>query len=241
MLDHPGPFSEAQGGTIMAQNSTKKGPSWTEMALHNPKWPCMTPNGLKHFSWVWYMILCWTTMGPFQRPSGAVSKVRSGQCDPNIDRVPAWLEKSFKSKWIGEPDYPNTTLQPFPWDRWVGFMIKPGEVEKLLNWDEIFHWAINLPSNMQTMFRISFFRCCGFLIFLYLLDNFFLLIPQAWILYDLQRKRVEKCSMLSEAMAPFDIIGEESFPFETLKFRAKSKGIWIFHATKCRRGGPQLW
>jgi hypothetical protein len=47
MLDHPGPFSEAHGGSIMAQNSTKNGPSWPNMALHDPKWPCMTPNGPK--------------------------------------------------------------------------------------------------------------------------------------------------------------------------------------------------
>ena len=39
MLDHPGPFSEAHGGPIMAQNSTKNGPSWPKMALHDRKWP----------------------------------------------------------------------------------------------------------------------------------------------------------------------------------------------------------
>ena len=38
MLDHPGPFSEAHRGPIMAQNSTKNGPPWPKMALHYPKW-----------------------------------------------------------------------------------------------------------------------------------------------------------------------------------------------------------
>ena len=39
MLDHPGPFSEAHGGPIIARNSTKNGPSWPKMALHDRKWP----------------------------------------------------------------------------------------------------------------------------------------------------------------------------------------------------------
>ena len=39
MLDHPGPFSVAHGGPIMAQNSTKIAQNITKMALHDPKWP----------------------------------------------------------------------------------------------------------------------------------------------------------------------------------------------------------
>ena len=38
MLDHPGPFSEAHGGPIMARNSTKNGPSWPKLSLYDPKW-----------------------------------------------------------------------------------------------------------------------------------------------------------------------------------------------------------
>ena len=68
MLDHPRAFSEAHGGSKMAQNSTKMAlyyPKWPFMAqydasmksLHNPKWLFMTQNvpawlqmALKHFS-----------------------------------------------------------------------------------------------------------------------------------------------------------------------------------------------
>ena len=74
MLDHPGPFSEAHGGPIMAQSSTKNGPSWPKMALHDPKCPCMTPNGPKTLPMgiLHDIVLCWTTLGPFQRPRGAM-------------------------------------------------------------------------------------------------------------------------------------------------------------------------
>ena len=65
MFDHPGPFSEAHGGPKMAQNIT-------EMALHGPKCPFMTPNGPKHFPWVYYMILCHVgpPWGLFRGPLG---------------------------------------------------------------------------------------------------------------------------------------------------------------------------
>ena len=72
MLDHPGPFSEAHGGPIMTQNSTKNGPSWPKMALHDPKCLCMTPNGPKTLPMgiLHDIMSCWTNLGPFQVPAG---------------------------------------------------------------------------------------------------------------------------------------------------------------------------
>ena len=66
MLDHPGPFSEAHGGPIIAQNITK-------MALHDPKCPYMTPNGPKTLAMgiIHDILSCWTILGPFQRAMGA--------------------------------------------------------------------------------------------------------------------------------------------------------------------------
>ena len=73
MLDHPGPFSEALRGPKMAQNSTKIAHNITKMALHDPKCPYMTPNGPKRLDMgILHDILSsWTTLGPFQRPTGA--------------------------------------------------------------------------------------------------------------------------------------------------------------------------
>ena len=64
MLDHPGAFSEAHGGPKMAQNSTKNGPSWPKMALHDPNGPKTLLMGILHD-----IMSCWTTLGPFQRPT----------------------------------------------------------------------------------------------------------------------------------------------------------------------------
>ena len=60
MLDHSGPFSEAHGGPKMAQNSTKNGPSWPQMALHDPNGPKTLLMGILHD-----IMSCWTTLGPF--------------------------------------------------------------------------------------------------------------------------------------------------------------------------------
>ena len=69
MLDHSGPFSEANGGPKMAQNSTKMAQNITKIALHGPKCPYMTPNGPKTLPMgILHDILsCWTTLGPLQR------------------------------------------------------------------------------------------------------------------------------------------------------------------------------
>ena len=73
MLDHHGPFSEAHEGPKRAPNSTKMAENITKMALHGPKCPYMTPNGPKTLpmGMIHDILSCWTTLGPFQRPTGA--------------------------------------------------------------------------------------------------------------------------------------------------------------------------
>ena len=59
-----------RGGPIMAQNSTQNYPSRPKMALHDPKWPCMTQNGPKTLLMgiLDVIMSCHVTLGPFQRP-----------------------------------------------------------------------------------------------------------------------------------------------------------------------------
>ena len=80
MLDHPGPFSEAHGGPIMAQNSTKMAQNITKIALHGPKCPYMTLNGPKTLAMgiLHNIVSCWTTLGPFQRPTWAMGASETG-------------------------------------------------------------------------------------------------------------------------------------------------------------------
>ena len=67
MLDHLGPFSEAHGGPIMAQNSTNMAQNINKMALHDPKCPYMTPSGPKTLPMgiLHDIVSCWITLGPF--------------------------------------------------------------------------------------------------------------------------------------------------------------------------------
>ena len=72
MLDHPGAIQVPTG----ALKWPKTAPKWPRLAQNHQngsKWHCMTPNdpktlpmGILHD----YMS-CWTTLGPFQRPTGA--------------------------------------------------------------------------------------------------------------------------------------------------------------------------
>ena len=57
----------------MAQNITKMAQDITKMALHDPKCPYMTPNGPKTLPMgiLHDYMSCRTTLGPFQRPTGA--------------------------------------------------------------------------------------------------------------------------------------------------------------------------
>ena len=84
MLDRPGPFSVAHGGPKMAQNSTKMAKITTKMALHGPKCPYMTPNGLKTLPMgeLHDILSCWTTLGPFQRPLGSRWPLKRPQGGP---------------------------------------------------------------------------------------------------------------------------------------------------------------
>ena len=64
IICHVGPSWALFRGPIMAQNITK-------MALHDQKWSLMTPNGSKTLLMgiIHDIMSCWTTLGPFQRPS----------------------------------------------------------------------------------------------------------------------------------------------------------------------------
>ena len=72
MLDYPEAIRVPTG----APKWPKTAPKWPKMAQNHQngsKWNCMTPNdpetlllGILHD----YMS-CWTTLGPFQRPTGA--------------------------------------------------------------------------------------------------------------------------------------------------------------------------
>ena len=101
MLDHPGPFSEAHGGPIMALNSTKNGPLWPKMALHDPKCLCMTPNSPKTLPMgiLHGIVSCWTTLGPFQRPTGPQNDPKKHQNGPLLPKIALYC-----------PKWPFTTL-----------------------------------------------------------------------------------------------------------------------------------
>ena len=73
MLDHRRPFSEAHGSPKMAQKITKMAQNITKMAVHGPKCPYVTPNGPTTLPMgiLHDIVSCWTTLGPFQRPTGA--------------------------------------------------------------------------------------------------------------------------------------------------------------------------
>ena len=123
MLDHPGPFSEAHGGPIMAQNSTKSDASWPKMTLKFPVWPQMA---LKHFPWEYYMILChvgppWGlfrgTVGPkmAQNSTKMAFMAQSGPVGPKImlkwrafmtQNVPSWPKM-----YLHDPNGPKTFLR----------------------------------------------------------------------------------------------------------------------------------
>ena len=101
MLDHPGPFSEAHRDPIMTQNITKNGPLWPKMALHDPKCLCMTPNSPKTLPMgiLHETLSCWTTLGPFQRPTGPQNDPKKHQNGPLLPKIALFC-----------PKWPFTTL-----------------------------------------------------------------------------------------------------------------------------------
>ena len=90
IICHVGPswgHSGIDGGLILAQNSTNNGPSWPKTAFHDQKRPFMAQivlvwpqNGLKTFPmWILHdVVSCCTTLGPFQRSTGAIWKRPQG-------------------------------------------------------------------------------------------------------------------------------------------------------------------
>ena len=110
MLDHPGAFSKAQGGPIMAQNNTKNSPLWPNLAIHDPKWPCMTPNGPKTLPMdiLHDYMPYWTTLGPFQRPKGVQKLPKTSPSWPNISPKLIFMTPNV-------PTWPQIAQIHFPW------------------------------------------------------------------------------------------------------------------------------
>ena len=110
MLDHPGDFSKAQGGPIMAQNNTKNSPLWPNLAIHDPKWPCMTPNGPKTLPMdiLHDYMPYWTTLGPFQRPKGVQKLPKTSPSWPNISPKLIFMTPNV-------PTWPQIAQIHFPW------------------------------------------------------------------------------------------------------------------------------
>ena len=75
MLGHPGAIRVSTG----ALKWPKTAPKWPKMAQNHPndsKWHCVTPNGPKTLQMgiLHDYMSCWSTLGPFQRPTGAPYK-----------------------------------------------------------------------------------------------------------------------------------------------------------------------
>ena len=70
----------------MAQNITKMAQNITKMALHDPKCPYMTPNGPETLPMgiLHDIVSLWTTLGPFQRPTGATLASEKSPRWPNM-------------------------------------------------------------------------------------------------------------------------------------------------------------
>ena len=80
------------------------------MALHYPKWTCMTPNGPKTLPMgiLHDIMSCWTTLGPFQRPAGAPKWPKTSPRWPKIS--PKW---PFMTPNV--LTWPQMALKHFPW------------------------------------------------------------------------------------------------------------------------------
>ena len=71
------------------------------MALHNPKCLCMTPNSPKTLPMgiLHGIVSCWTTLGPFQRPTGPQYDPKKHQNGPLLPKIALYC-----------PKWPFTTL-----------------------------------------------------------------------------------------------------------------------------------
>ena len=97
-------------GRIMAENSTKNGPLWPKLAIHDPKWPCMTPNGPKTLPMdiLHDNMPYWTTLGPFQRPKGVQKLPKTSPSWPNISPKLIFMTPNV-------PTWPQIAQIHFPW------------------------------------------------------------------------------------------------------------------------------
>ena len=107
ILCHVGPPWALFRGPLGPHNGPKQHQIWsfmTKMALHDPKCPCMTPNGPKTLTMgiLHDIMLCWTTLGPIQRSIGA----------------PKWPKTAPKWPFITQ----NGPLRPKMMLQWRAFM-----------------------------------------------------------------------------------------------------------------------
>ena len=124
MLDHPGEFSEAHRGPIMAQNSIKNGPAWPKMTLHDPKCPCITPYGPNTLPMgILHCIMSYgTTLGPIQRPTGPQNGPKQHQNGPFWPKMvlfdPKWsflTQNDVSMKSLHDPKCPFMTQNVPAW------------------------------------------------------------------------------------------------------------------------------
>ena len=97
-----GPFQRPTGAPYWLKTAPK-------MALHDQKWPLMTPSGpawpqmaLNHFSWEWYMILCHAGLpsGLFRDSLGPSGPLKRPQGGPLWHIVMCYApEKCFRAIW----------------------------------------------------------------------------------------------------------------------------------------------
>ena len=78
------------------------------MAIHDPKWPCMTPNGPKTLpiGMLHDIVSCWTTLGPFQRPTGPHNGQKQHQKWPFMTKNGPSRTKMA----LHDPKWPKTLL-----------------------------------------------------------------------------------------------------------------------------------
>ena len=94
----------------MAQNNTKNSPLWPNLAICDPKWPCMTPNGPKTLPMdiLHDYMPYWTTLGPFQRPQGVQKLPKTSPSWPNISPKLIFMTPNV-------PTWPQIAQIHFPW------------------------------------------------------------------------------------------------------------------------------
>ena len=79
------------------------------MALHDPKCLSMTPNGPRTLPMgiLHDIMSCWTTLGPFQRPSGPQNSAKQHQNGPLCAKMALYDPKGCLNE---EPSWPKMSL-----------------------------------------------------------------------------------------------------------------------------------